>query len=382
MVASAHRRPTAPRQTPPITAPTDLQVYDIEDVFIGRTFLEGFDFFTGSDPTHGRVNYVNQTTAHSENLIHFTDRSFIMRADSHTILEPGGPGRDAVRISSRKAYGHGLIISDIWHMPVGCGTWPALWSNANAFAWPSGGEIDIIEGANDRGTVSTLHTGWECWMNGTSMDQTGSLWNRECTSGPGHNAGCSVRPHKLGSDFQTRQGNRTAFFGPGFNRNGGGWHAVERTANSIRMWFWARDDPHVPFEVRWSSTQGVRRKGQISTRNWGIPYANFGEGAGCDLSKFQPQNIIINLTFCGDWAGNAYPADCPKTCIRHVEEDPASFAESYWDISSLAVWSPAEGEVASLSRTTGDHVDGEDHQELHTAAGQRNSLKENFLGLP
>ncbi|KAG8882831.1 hypothetical protein FRB97_007655 [Tulasnella sp. 331] len=56
MVASAHRRPTAPRQTPPITAPTDLQVYDIEDVFIGRTFLEGFDFFTGSDPTHGRVN--------------------------------------------------------------------------------------------------------------------------------------------------------------------------------------------------------------------------------------------------------------------------------------------------------------------------------------
>lgn len=40
-------------------------------------------------------------------------------------------------------------------------------------AWPSGGEIDIIEGANDRGTVSALHTGWECWMNNTAMHQTG-----------------------------------------------------------------------------------------------------------------------------------------------------------------------------------------------------------------
>jgi hypothetical protein len=38
-----------------------------------------------------------------------------------------GRGRNSVRLSSKKAYTHGLIVLDLQHMPGGqCGAWPAL----------------------------------------------------------------------------------------------------------------------------------------------------------------------------------------------------------------------------------------------------------------
>lgn len=38
-----------------------------------------------------------------------------------------GRGRDSVRLQTKKAYQHGLFITDMGHMPGGvCGTWPAM----------------------------------------------------------------------------------------------------------------------------------------------------------------------------------------------------------------------------------------------------------------
>ena len=42
--------------------------YHIADTFIGHDFINGFDWETFDDPTHGRVNYVDQPTALSSNL--------------------------------------------------------------------------------------------------------------------------------------------------------------------------------------------------------------------------------------------------------------------------------------------------------------------------
>lgn len=48
---------------------------------------------------------------------------------------------------SNKGYNKGLIIGDFAHMPGSdCGIWPAFWLVGPN--WPSGGEIDIIEGVN------------------------------------------------------------------------------------------------------------------------------------------------------------------------------------------------------------------------------------------
>lgn len=53
----------------------------------------------------------------------------------------------------------------------------------------------------------------------------------------------------------------------------------------------------------------------------------------------------------------------------HVEEDPASFVDAYWDIASLTVWSPAEAEEAvASSQKIDDHAYAEDPVEPHPAA--------------
>ena len=37
--------------------------------------------------------------------------------------------RKSIRIQSKNTYNGGLLILDAAHMPAGCGTWPAWWSN-------------------------------------------------------------------------------------------------------------------------------------------------------------------------------------------------------------------------------------------------------------
>jgi len=131
--------------------------YTQTDNHVGSGFLDAFSFQAIADPTNGRVNYVDAGTAARENLTFSSGEHFIVRADFHKTLSPSGPGRDSVRLQSNNQYTTSVIVFNLRHMPQGCGTWPALWSNgAN---WPNQGEIDILEGVNDQGpNQSTLHT--------------------------------------------------------------------------------------------------------------------------------------------------------------------------------------------------------------------------------
>jgi len=74
------------------------------------------------------------------------DGQFVMRADSSSIPDRDGRGRDSVRIKSNAAYDSALMVLDLAHMPEGCATWPAWWTLSANGPWPVGGEIDIIEG--------------------------------------------------------------------------------------------------------------------------------------------------------------------------------------------------------------------------------------------
>ncbi|KAI0072358.1 putative laminarinase [Panus rudis PR-1116 ss-1] len=291
--------------------------YQLSDNHVGSDFLSSFTHQAIADPTHGRVNYVDQATALAQNLTYASGNTFIIRADSKTTLSASGPGRNSVRVKSVKTYTTHVDVFDIRHMPQGCATWPAAWET-NESNWPNGGEVDI--GVNDQSpNAMTLHTGPGCTMP-ASRSQTGTATNLDCDANVNGNSGCGVTAPTANS------------YGPAFNANGGGWYAMERTNTFIKVWFWPRNAGNVPSDVRNGGSS-------VNTDNWGTPTAFF-PNTQCDIaSHFSPNNIIINLTLCGDWAGAVFNSDgCPGDCNTYVNQNPSAFANAYWDIAALRVY--------------------------------------------
>jgi len=140
-------------------------------------------------------------------------------------------------------------------------------------------------------------------------------------------------------------------YGPSFNDNGGGWYALERTSTDINVWFWPRSSYFVPPEVQWGSDI-------VDPDSWGLPVASF-PNTFCDFSDhFDEQNIIINLTLCGGWAGNVYgQSGCPSTCVDFVNNNPGSFVDAYFDIASIRVYTDDDSSQGTVS-SSGVSIDG------------------------
>ncbi|KAJ7287593.1 glycoside hydrolase family 16 protein [Mycena rebaudengoi] len=301
--------------------------YSLADTYMGNDFFEHWQWETLADPTHGRVNYVDQATAQAKNLSMATENSFVMRADNTNRVPPASRGRDSVRITSKAAYETSVMVLNLWHMPTGCGTWPAWWSLSKAGPWPHGGEVDMIEGVNkNENNLASMHTAPNCTMS-QQRNQRGHTVSTNCDATVNYNQGCGV-------SFDDKPNS----FGKGFNNHGGGWYAVERSATcGVSIWFWSRNDPSVPIEV----------KDGLSTVNpdpgmWGMPQASFPVDT-CDQSRFDAHQVVFDLTFCGDWAGSAFStAGCgPSSCQEFVDNNPAAFTDAYWEIESLRTYTPA-----------------------------------------
>ncbi|KAL8766931.1 MAG: hypothetical protein Q9209_006412 [Squamulea sp. 1 TL-2023] len=278
-------------------------------------FLDMFSFDTFDDPTHGYVNFVDQSAARSKGLLEVGNGTVTLRADSTNVAS--GRGRDSLRLTSKAKYTHGLIVVDLAHMPGNaCGAWPALsYSWTTGPNWPSSGEIDIIEGVNlQPGNQMTMHTSEGCSLAGSS-----------CLS----NKGC---PAKGGA------------FGDGFNLNNGGTYAMEWTSGAIKMWFfsWGQE----PKDILGESPDPTK---------WANPISTFQGGSNCDIdSHFKDQQIVFDTTFCGDWAGKEWFEDnvCSvkaPTCEEYVKNNPKAFSEAYWTINALKVYKFDGSSAPSLS---------------------------------
>ncbi|KAI8390125.1 1,3(4)-beta-glucanase [Blakeslea trispora] len=296
-----------------------VNAWTIKESLSGENFFNGFDFFTGADPTHGFVQYVDRATAKSKGLIYTQNGQVIIKADDTTVTPNGRP---SVRLTSHYTFTEGLVLFDLEHMPTGCGTWPAFWTLGRG-TWPNEGEIDIMEGVHtDTLNQVTLHTTSGCNMAGVSRAQSGTTLTPNCdvnAPGQGSNVGCGVRA----------QGGNT--FGPGLNNARGGVYATRWTnANGIQTWFFPRN-----------SIPGDITSGNPNPNAWGTPIASFPFGNHCPSSKFRDHNVIINLTFCGDWAGSVYGNyKCPSNCVDYVKNNPGAFKEAYWKINYLKIFKP------------------------------------------
>jgi len=282
--------------------------YNHHTKWTGDSFFDQFNFFTGADPTHGFVQYVDKNTAKNNGYINSNNGKAYIGVDHSSVA--GNAGRRSVRLESKKQFSNGLLILDLAHMPGSiCGSWPAYWTFGNN--WPNNGEIDIIEGVNKQDiNQMTLHTNAGCTVG--NQWQTGRTVQSNCDVAATGNAGCGV---------QTVKGNS---YGTSFNRNGGGIYAMERTDVSIRVWFFPRNA--IPGDV-------------VNNPNpckWGQPDADFQIGNNCPKSHFGPHNIIFNVAFCGDWAGAVFGQQCGGDCVNYVRNNPNAFSESYWSVNSLS----------------------------------------------
>ena len=229
-------------------------------------------------------------------------------------------GRESVRVSSNKAYTHGLIIGDIAHMPDStCGVWPAFWTVGPN--WPNSGEIDIIEGVNAMmSNTVTLHASADCSIEATGESAT--LSSSNCNDGGG-DLGCSLSTQNNGS------------IGTAFNSAGGGVYAADWTSTGVNVYFFPRVS--IPTDIT---------SGSPNPSAWGTPFASFPGGSACDIdSHFQNHNIIFDTTFCGQWAGDAWAnsacSSLAPTCNDYVAQNPSAFADSYFLINSVKVYQDA-----------------------------------------
>jgi len=243
--------------------------FQLVDMYQGKTFFDGWDFFTAPDPTHGNVNFLNQQDAFAKGLAFVQDdNTTILAVDDKTVLPVGG-NRDSIRISTKKSYNGGLFIADFWSMPHGCSVWPAWWSVGPD--WPNAGEIDIVEGVNDRSTNQmTLHTSDGCTLDAqasqnpdfqVNFNATGKILSTQCAFINGNNDGCAFDDPN------------TASYGKGFNLLAGGVFAHLWEKDSIKIWHFSRGQ--VPTDID---------AGTPNPDSWPTPAAVF-TSASCNIAE-------------------------------------------------------------------------------------------------
>eukprot|EP00026_Physarum_polycephalum_P013123 Phypoly_transcript_13495.p1 GENE.Phypoly_transcript_13495~~Phypoly_transcript_13495.p1 ORF type:complete len:339 (+),score=55.22 Phypoly_transcript_13495:108-1019(+) len=286
--------------------------YVLKDSYFGQQIFDNFDFFNGPDPTHGYVYYATREESAQWHYTYIENSQAIIKCDDSTIAK--GLGRGSVRLQSKNRYDRGLFIFDLQHMPTGMGTWPAVWTT-RGYGWPAGGEIDIIEGVHmSKTNQMTLHTSPGCIVPTAKFAESGNPTTGDCGAAGG-SPGCAI----IDPD--------TWSYGLDFNAHGGGVYAMQWEADGVYVWLWARD--FIPNDIKLN---------QPNPASWPNPRGRFAFNQGCNMGQyFNQHQMVIDLTFCGDWAGNTYPGGI-NACNSYVQNNPAAFHDAFWAFNYIQVY--------------------------------------------
>ncbi|KAF7299455.1 GH16 domain-containing protein [Mycena indigotica] len=296
--------------------------YSLVKEYAGSTFFDEWDFYGHFDNlTNGDTIFVTKDVATSSRLAYVdpsTNRAIIKVDNTSTVLF--NDKRNTVRISSKDEFEVGSVwVADMYHVPFGCSVWPAFWSQAPN--WPIGGEIDTFEHWNSElHNQMTLHTEPGC--NQISPVQTSTVVNStDCSHLDNSNAGCSVMDPNDSS------------YGAKFAAAQGGIFVTEYAESGISVWFFSRASVPKSFSSNASS---------FSTSDLGTPVANWPTG-GCAVDTFfKSQNLIFDITLCGDAAGApaVFAQTCPGTCYTdYVVGNGSVYNNAYFDVASVRVYS-------------------------------------------
>ncbi|KAK0554180.1 hypothetical protein OC846_002191 [Tilletia horrida] len=321
-----------------------VSTFSLNKNYAPNDFLSDFEWYTKPDPTLGLVNYISQSQALASNLTEVRGGSLYLRVDTTpTALQ----GRNSVRITSKAAYSDGVYVLNVSHVPYGCSVWPAFWTVTTDYdtgAWPKGGEIDIVENANDEfpGNLASLHTEPGCTIpaNISSQLSSSTVQYTDCSGLTAENTGCRIQ---MGSNPPT--------WGAALNKNGGGTFAMVRDLSSggsgISVFYWQQGDE--PSDLK-------RTSSSVQPSGWGTPAAHFDVAATC-ASDFGPHNIVFDTTLAGTWAANTWnqSGNCAATygaITDQVAYNGSSYSTAYWQINSLRVFTSSSSSGSSSSNNS------------------------------
>ncbi|KAH8197118.1 hypothetical protein TruAng_008723 [Truncatella angustata] len=316
--------------------------YSLIHHWAGQGLLDAFTFLDSPDPSKGFVNYQDYESAVSQKLVTVDVNNKVkLGVDSTNIYDPNTDvGRPSVRLTSNEVFNYGLFIADFERMPASaCGSWPAFWALNNQYGnvWPTGGEIDIIEGQNDAETnLFAAHTSTGCSVAGSGYN--GILTRSDCNDDY-YNRGCTYSASDKGS------------YGDTFNAAGGGVYAMEWTEERIKIWHFRRSE--IPDDISFAPLQTP------DPSTWGAPQALFGgpSESSCETDKyFFNLSLAININFCGDYAGNLWnQSDCALTrgssCTAFVASNPQAFVNSFWLINSIDIYMVPDNTTTATNST-------------------------------
>ncbi|KAI0345607.1 hypothetical protein BDW22DRAFT_893701 [Trametopsis cervina] len=305
--------------------------YAMVKEYIGENFFNDWSFYGNADNlTNSDAFYVDSQQASQSKLALVNEAgNAIMKVDNSSTLQ-FGQKRNSIRVSSKAKYTVGsLWIADILHIPYGCSVWPAWWSSAPN--WPDGGEIDTLEGVNLATMAHMgLHTEPGCTLANSSVQTSTLINSTDCSIFADNNSGCIVTNPN------------TTSYGPAFAATGGGIFVTEFATKGISIWFFPRSS--IP-----ASLQG--NQSTIDTSTLGTPIGNW-PSSGCNINQFfEPQELVFDITLCGDYAGN--PQTFLQTCSGICYDDfvlgpPSNFDTAYFEVQYVRVYGQP-GELTVIS---------------------------------
>ncbi|KAI0632998.1 concanavalin A-like lectin/glucanase domain-containing protein [Trametes polyzona] len=319
--------------------------YNLVKSFSGSSFFNGWDFVDGFDnTTNGHVVYQPEANATAQHLAFVNDAGHAIIKLDNTSFVPFNFKRNSVKIVTHDFFPVGSVfLFDALHLPFGCSVWPSFWTMGQN--WPLGGEIDIFEGVNKMTfDQMTLHAIGGCTQ-AQGATQLGKTVGADCSAGRNSSQGCTVQETQPNS------------FGDGFNNNGGGVWAAQFDQSGIFIWFWGRGN--IPADVQGGGNT-------IDTASWGTPSAAW-PSSSCDVSKFfAPQQLVIDITLCGDFAGqpNIYQQTCGgplgnstvDICYidNVINNGTSDYANAFFEIQYVKVFSNTAPLVASGTALVSD----------------------------
>eukprot|EP00965_Chrysotila_dentata_P198070 6178575-Pleurochrysis_carterae.AAC.5 len=275
---------------------------------------EHWDYFVEADPTGGPTAYLNRSTAVEDGLI--------LQGNGWTTLRTGKVQkgmRQSVRLQSRLAWKEFLLEFSYSQVPHGCGVWPALWlqcaNESVCKPWPVNGEIDLLECArlfvampmilvhvsmewprsyaNEFYSKSSLHLGRDakCILNHTMLSECGPFMDKNSM-----HYNCATDYFTFPPKYGCAPNRDDTWPAPKQLNARPSTLVAEWTQDAVKLWNFPYDD--LPADLLAQSPE---------PRGWGPKYLwsyyPLAWSHCPSQSDLRPLNVILNIAFCGDWAG-------------------------------------------------------------------------------